>query len=137
MREEGADVGDLVERADERDDLVGPDDHDAAGLRVDAEVLVDLAAVARRDRRRVVGVQLVVACERKKRVSSSSAARSQREVDEQREPYGFFGGHRTSGKALGSTEVRGFEMTVRTSMTESRSWSSGVKVRSSPAGESR
>lgn len=70
-------------------------------------------------------------------VSRTSVRDTLERKDLPREPQGLSGGHSTSGKAFGSTEMRGFEMTVRTSTTESRSSSAGVHVRRKPDGESR
>lgn len=50
---------------------------------------------------------------------------------------GPLAGQRTSGKSFGSTEMRGFEMTVNVSMTESMSAFGGVCARNGPKAESR
>lgn len=89
LREEGTDLLDLVESAHEGHGLVGADQGHAACLGVDAEVAVDLAALVGRDRRRVVRVQLVIACARGggvPRIVSKMRLRGAGQRDGQRTP---------------------------------------------------
>lgn len=114
----------LLQLAREGDSLIRPDDRNATRLGIHTEMIVSLALA--REPRLVVGVELVVVCTSMVCQLKTNNPNNRTVVHSPRHPNSPLAGQRISGKSFGSMEMRGLEMMVIVSMTESISALGGV-----------